>query len=922
MRKALMSVVCLALIFSQLEFTLGDEPVAPKKIRTIEGITEYHLENGLQVLLFPDASKPKVTVNLTVLVGSRHEGYGEKGMAHLLEHMLFKGTETHKDIPKLLNSRGARPFNGTTWLDRTNYYETLPASDANLEMALKLEADRMMNSLILAEDLKSEMTVVRNEFERGENNAFRVLGQRMLSSAFEWHNYGQATIGNRADIERVPVENLRVFYKKYYQPDNAILIVAGQFDDAKALTMIQKYFGSIPRPRRKLRNTYTEEPAQDGERFVTVRRVAKAAAAGAVYHIPSGAHPDYAAIEVLSNILMSQPSGKLYKSLVETKLASGAYAFAYNLHDPGFVRLHATVNPGNDAQDVLNRMVETVELVGADGVTDDEVKRAIASLQKDIELADSNSSDSAVNLSEWAAQGDWRLKFLYRDRIEKVTAEDVQRVAKAYFRQDNRTVGMFLPIEKADRITIPATPNLAGMIGDYKGREAVSAGEAFDASPDNIEARTVRTRLTGELDAAFLAKKNRGQTVTLRMSLRYGTPESLKGLKSPTEFMAPMMRRGTKNLTRQQIEDALDQYKASISVSGDAGLISVAVTTKKPHLLKVLGILKQIIREPSFPSEELEIIRQGQITAITQRMTDPQTLALRKLRREFRPFKPDDLRYEPTLEEEMQRVKSVTRDQLVDLHSTYLASRGQVAVVGEFDVDATKEALTDIFVGLEPKKPFERIVHEAFVPKAGVHEIITPDKPNAFYLSGFVFEMKDDNADYPALIIGNYVLGGGSLSSRLADRVRQKEGLSYSVASYFSARSLDPRGSFTAMAICNPMNMTKLRKSVREEITNLVEKGITTDELANAKKGLLEGQNVSRSDDGRLASMLASRMYLKRTLMYDKKYEAKIAGTTVEQVNAALKKYFTPKKLVVVVAGDLNKKPESEGDEKKDDESK
>src|SRR6516165_4494189 len=271
-------------------------------VAAIEGVTEYRLANGARVLLFPEASRPTVTVNLTVLVGSRHEGYGETGMAHLLEHMVFKGTPTFPDVPKALRDHGAN-FNGTTWVDRTNYFETLPASDENLEFAIKLEADRMVNSYVKREDLASEMTVVRNEFEAGENSPQRILMQRMTGAAYEWHNYGKSTIGNRSDIERVPIDKLQGFYKKYYQPDNAMVIVAGKFDEKKALEYINKYFGSIKKPSRELDTTYTEEPAQDGERNVTLRRVGTVGAVGAVYHIPSGSHEDFPAIEVLATML-------------------------------------------------------------------------------------------------------------------------------------------------------------------------------------------------------------------------------------------------------------------------------------------------------------------------------------------------------------------------------------------------------------------------------------------------------------------------------------------------------------------------------------------------------------------------------------------------------------------------------------------
>ena len=281
--RTLLTAVMLFLLVFAAETQAGVKPVT-----SIEGISEFKLDNGMSVLLFPDQSKPTVTVNLTVFVGSRHEGYGEAGMAHLLEHMLFKGTPTNSDIPQLLKDRGAS-FNGTTWLDRTNYYETMPASEDNLNFALQLEADRMINSRIDNEDLQSEFSVVRNEFERGENNPTRVLWQRMTAAAFLWHNYGNSTIGNRADIERVPIDNLKRFYRRYYQPDNAMLVIAGKFDQPKALALANRHFGSIPVPDRKLDQTYTVEPAQDGERLVTLRRVGDVAAVGAVYHVPSGA---------------------------------------------------------------------------------------------------------------------------------------------------------------------------------------------------------------------------------------------------------------------------------------------------------------------------------------------------------------------------------------------------------------------------------------------------------------------------------------------------------------------------------------------------------------------------------------------------------------------------------------------------------
>jgi len=284
-------------------------PAAPVKVTSVEGITEYRLANGLRVLLFPDQSKPNITVNITYLVGSRMEHYGETGMAHLLEHMVFKGTDRHPDVPKVLSGLGAR-FNGTTWYDRTNYFVTFPASAENLEKALDLEADRMVNSHVWRKDLDTEMTVVRNEFESGENDPVSVTMDRTIAAAYDWHNYGKSTIGARSDIENVDISHLQAFYHTYYQPDNAVLLVSGKIEEAATLAQVNRLFGPLPRPARVIQKTYTLDPTQDGERAVTIRRVGDIQLAMALYHICAGSHPDFAALEVLSQVLADTPSGR------------------------------------------------------------------------------------------------------------------------------------------------------------------------------------------------------------------------------------------------------------------------------------------------------------------------------------------------------------------------------------------------------------------------------------------------------------------------------------------------------------------------------------------------------------------------------------------------------------------------------------
>ena len=332
------------------------------------GITEYDYANGLKVLLLPDPSSPKITVNMNILVGSRHEGYGETGMAHLLEHMNFIRSTHDREIKKELTDHGAQ-WNGTTYYDRTNYFETFTATDDNLKWALGLEAERMVNMRIEKQLLDTEMTVVRNEFERGENSPQRILEERVLSTMYLWHNYGKSTIGSRADIEKVPIERLAAFYQKYYQPDNAVLVIAGKFDESKTLQWVAEQIGLIPRPTRKLDETYTVEPVQDGQRMVELRRVGTNQEVMIGWHAPALAHPDSAALEVLSGIMETgggrggAGTGRLYKALIDNKKAISVNMDYNELHDPGYVLAAATLSKDQSLDDVKKTINETIQSV-------------------------------------------------------------------------------------------------------------------------------------------------------------------------------------------------------------------------------------------------------------------------------------------------------------------------------------------------------------------------------------------------------------------------------------------------------------------------------------------------------------------------------------------------------------------------------
>jgi zinc protease len=875
-------------------------------VTSVEGITEYAFPNGLHVLLFPDASKPKLTVNITYLVGSRHEGYGETGMAHLMEHMLFLRTKGGKDVKKVLTDHGAQ-WNGTTWYDRTNYFETVTASDENLRWAIALEAERMTTMRIEKELLNTEMTVVRNEFEMGENSPTNILYQRTLEAAYTFHNYGKSTIGNRSDLENVPIERLATFYEKYYQPDNAILTIAGQFDGAKALALVAESLGKIPRPKRTLEKTYTIEPTQDGERAVTLRRVGDQQAIMIVYHTPAATDPDTPALEVLATILGDTPSGRLHQALVENKKAVGVGAGQEELHDPGFFSVHARLKMDQSLDEARDVTLKTIAGVVNEPPTKEEVERAKGRILKQIDLSLTNSEEIGVTISEFAASGDWRLLYLLRDRIKSVTAPDVARVAKAYLKDSNRTMGVFIPTKTPDRAEIPAVADAATVLKDYKGGATIAEGEVFAPTPANIESRVARSKLTGGARLSLLSKKTRGGVVMARVRLDFGDEQAVFGKGAVGQLTAGMLMRGTKNKTRQQIQDESDRLKARIGVAGTATDASASIETTEANLPAALKLVAEVLREPAFPENEFEQLKQQRIAGIEANKSEPLSLGQQELQRRLRPYPRGHVRYVGTSDEQIEDLKKVTLDDVRKFYAQfYGASYAKFVVSGQFETGTMQKLAADLFGNWKSPGPYTRVPSAYKQVPPGDAKIETPDKQNALFVAGLTTKMSDDDPDYPAMVIANYMFGGSG-GSRLFKRIRDKEGLSYGIGSQFVAPQKDDGAIFLVFGISNPQNAPKVEASFKDELARTLKDGFTADEVAAAKKSWQEEETVGRSEDGALLTTLTVCERFDRTLKWNEALEARVAALTPEQVSATFRRHVDPAALVYVKAGDFKK---------------
>ena len=878
------------------------------KLTEVEGVTEYRLANGLRVLLAPDASKPTTTVNVTYLVGSRHESYGETGMAHLLEHMLFKGTKTSGNLMSELSKRGMQ-FNGTTFYDRTNYYETFPANGDNLRWALAMEADRMVNSKVAKADLDTEFSVVRNEMEMGENDPTGVLIKQLSAISFDWHNYGHETIGARADVEGVKIENLQGFYRKYYQPDNAVLMVAGKFDVAATLAMIQQYFSALPKPKRQLSPTWTREAERDGQRELTVRRVADQQIAALLYPVAPGSHADSAALAVLAEVLGATPNGRLHKNLTEQKLAVGVNGFQFQLAEPGFIMFFANLSKEQDIQAAKKALIETVEGLKDKPVTKAELDLAKSSILNGIEKTINDPEQLCVAMSESIAMGDWRLLYIHRDRIEALQEADIQQVASNYFKADNRSYGQFLPVTSPDRSKIPDAPDIQKLVQNYRGKAQVAAGEVFDVNPIKIEQRISKFTLANGAQVSLIAKKNRGETVTGQIQLRLGNNENLRGQHLPASLAASMLLRGSSQQTRAELDARLAQLKAHLSIAGAGQNVVIQFDTMRPQLADLLQLLHEILQQPAFDAKEFELLRKENLAALEASRNEPQAAAqeyLKSLRNAV--YQADDIRYSLTLDQAIAAYKTIELEQVKQFYQKfYGAEHAQIALVGDFDEAAVKTQLSKVFGTWTGSQNYQRVVPAAQATKALQQQIVTPDKANAIYLARQNFTMNDQDPDYAALLIANQVLGGG-IKSRLFNRLRQQDGLSYGAGSSVSIPALDQDANLSLYAIFAPQNLDKLKKGVAEELARFIQAGITAQELKEAKQALAQEAQVYRAQDGVLANLLVSQLFLKRSMKEIAEQEAKLAATTLEQVNRAIKKYFNPELLTEVYAGDFNKK--------------
>ena len=883
-------------------------PSGVTRVQMVEGITEYRLANGLKVLLAPDLADDRVTVNLTYLVGSRHEGYGETGMAHLLEHLIFKGTPSTSDPKAEFRKRGFT-FNGSTTADRTNYFATFVSRQESLDWYLGWQADAMVNSFIAKKDLDSEMTVVRSEFEIGENNPFQALGQRMAHAANLWHAYGKATIGAKSDIENVDILKLQGFYKRYYRPDNAVLIVAGKFDVARTLASIQKALAALARPEAPVPQTYTLEPAQDGERSVVVRRPAASQLVMLSYHVPAALHPDQIALAVLATALSDAPSGRLHKALVETKLAQAAFAGTNRQREAGGVVFVTVFGPDDEAGPRQKLLLDTVENLAQEPIRQDEFDRAKAKINKSMELAFANAAAVANGAAHFEVLGDWRAVFVDRERMKTVTLDDVNRVARTYLLPDNRTLGHLIPTKTPLRAPQTLMPDVAAYLQGYTLNEKGLESVAFDFSLPSLHEKVVFAPTPGGIKTAILAKPVRGDLVQTSITFKFGSVDSLQNQNAAGALANAMLPKGTSKMTRQQIQDQLVKLGANLNVNfGQAGG-GISLTSKMDTFKQALELVVHLLKESSFPETEFEEVRSAWVKSIEGQIKDRSAQANNAWGRYGNPYPKGDPRYNHPLEEWLHEVKTITRDQAYDFYKRFYGTQNaQVRLLGPVDVKEYQQTITAALDGWRAPEPWQRIERPLVerTPARLVYD--TPDKTNVTLTAYHAIPLRSGtyDTDGKALTLATQIFGGGP-GSRLWVRLREAGGLSYSAGADYHANRYDANARISLDAQVAPRNLSAAEAALKEELARSLKEGFTSAEVETFKRQFLANRLRGRSGDSWAMGFMANQLEFNDPADAYQRNDALIESLTPEQVNAVWQKYVRPEKLVWGVFGDQSK---------------
>lgn len=878
----------------------------PTPTARLLGIEEYRLPNGLRVVLLPDATKPKFTANLTILVGSIHEGAGEAGMAHVFEHVLFRNLEGFPDVKETLKNLGAN-YNGSTSFERTNFFETVNASEENLETVIKLEAARLGRAHLSAEDLEKEGKIVEGEFDIGQSFPQTLLFLRGLGVMYDFHAYGRAPIGTVEDFKALKIENIRPFYKRYYRPDNAVLFLAGKFDKAKALALIRRHFGDLKGTGEGRPVYATRDPGAIGERRYVLRRPGDASLILVGYRIPGAASPDAVAADVLSKMLSSDNAGPLYEAVVAKGLASEVSVDSLGLRMPSPYFAFATVPKDKDPDAAEAAMIEVLEKKVA-SLTAADLERAKGLVERDYDRIFNNTETLATLLSEYEAAGSWKLFIVHREQAKAVTLDAVKTFAAKYLRTENRVVGRFIPDDAAAVVAPEKEPD----IQHYQELLAkVPAGtkavKEFSYAPAHLQASLSWVNV-GSAKIGLIRKEVKGDDVHVRLWIPFAGRAVVAPALSSGEALAQLMTERTRSLSRGDLSKKLAELKSKIDVAATLEGASISIRSKKDHLPEVVRLATEMVRTPFIEEQQLKeyVTRlEGKLKSMKD---DPSMLGVLIQGELSRLLYPEgDPRRRVAIEKQIQEVQGLTVESLASFHKSFFGADGLVgSAVGEVSPEEVARSFSPLVQGWKSEKPF------ALEPSAGIDRVATahakvptPGKPNAFSLLVQPVRMALTSPDHAAMQCVSWALFEDPLGSRIPKRIREEAALSYATGGQFVTEAPGDMGLIVVFTATKPENAEKALGLIRTEMEKCLKEGITAGELESYKKAYRNQKAAQRSNDLLIAAAIVEFRRAGLDFNFWVRRDEEAAGLTLDKVNEVARRYLDPTKAGLLQIGDF-----------------
>lgn len=885
------TVVLLTIVAVFCIGTLADSP-----------IRETRLSNGLLILTKEVHSAPVFNLTVWYRLGSANENIGQTGMTHLLEHMLFKGTTNFKkgEITRLIRSRGGIN-NGATWLDYTNYWSLM--SRENLDLALRIEADRMVNAVIDPREFKSEMVVVRSELEGRENDPGNLLYKEFNAAAFRQHPYRWPVIGWRSDVEGVTRDEVFKYYKDYYGPNNAVLVLVGDFDTEEALALIKKHFGKLPKAK-PVRPVRTVEQPQKGERRIELKGKGSSHRILIGFHSVNASHPDSWPLAIVDQILSGGRSSRLYQSMVETGLAVSAWTSIIPTKYPSLFSFGAVAASGVNCAQLEKAFDEEITKLKTVPVSDEELLRAKNQIEASFTFNKDSVSDQAEQLGFFEIVASWKLVDQYVPKIKEVKKEDLLRVANKYFTPENRTVAMFIPSELD--IELPGesmTGPVHYMHEDFSPvsfkKDKVMAPAARKNPSRNT--KPFRTVLSNGLKL-IIQENHSNQTIEIQGYLNAGSYFDNPDKRGVAALTAEMLKRGTATRSSLDIAKAIENTGGNISIKPGVESVRFQASMLTKDFGLMLDLLSDQLRNPVFPEEQIERLKGETLSILYQEKENSDAQATRAFYNKL--FPPGHPYQRPTLEEEISAIKSITRDDLINFHKTYYGPKGAcIVIVGDIDPPKAVEEIQKYFGSWSGGTDAKVDIPDPKLPaQSDSVSIKVPEKSETVILFGHPCGINRTSSEYYAFVVMNHILGGGgALSSKLGEIIRDKMGLAYNVYSTFDA-TLGQGLWYVSLGV-NPANVQKAVDAVNKIITEYIETGPTIEDLNQAKQFLIGYFPIGLETNAGVARVLLNAELYGLGIDYIQRYPDLYRAVTLEQVKSVARKYLHPNKALLVTAG-------------------